>query len=228
MTWNICDGIAEANFANQCVKVDPVRPLEPATLQVTQSDTDSWKLFQVQPLPSHSFSVEESYVRGSDLITAFDQSEADQFAFQLNYRILMDPAPGIEVWMSVQTDDLDSEPVLKISCNSPSGEYWEILTHDSVLGTDIKSADSGPAALISSSNGQTGIWLIQPSDQRHAELLSSPGEPTQSIELFDHFMEKGVIRRARMRFHLHAGEVSDSQLKSLYEAFANSDLPLTA
>ncbi|MEZ6078432.1 MAG: hypothetical protein R3C56_22990 [Pirellulaceae bacterium] len=41
-------------------------------------------------------------------------------------------------------------------------------------------------------------------------------------------MEKGVIRRARMRFLLAAGVVSAEHISHAYRELADSPLPLTA
>lgn len=227
MSWEFENGCAHLTSENGSFEVEPTEPLKPARLS-TGAGRAPWNLFALQPLPSHSFSVEESYVRGADLITTFDQGEGDTFAFQINFRRLTGEDFGVELWTSVQTDDLDREPVMKVSCQSPAGEYWDILNHGDVLGSDVEGADSTPAALVARCEQETGVWLVEPSDQRHADLLSSPAEPEQRLELFGHFMEKGVIRRARMRFHLIAGELTDAKLKELYLDFSQSELPLTA
>ncbi|MFK7735969.1 MAG: hypothetical protein AB8B50_08080 [Pirellulaceae bacterium] len=193
----------------------------------------AWNVCSVRPVPDHSQFIEEAYVRGADLISMFDQRDSDSFAFSLRHCLLASSHSkvGIETWLSVQTDDLDSEPVLSVSCRSADASYWETMSHDEVLGNssaEAKVDSNSPAAILCQNSVESGVWLIDQGDQQHCELLSSPAESEQRIELFGHFMEKGVIRRARMRFHLVEGEATQAVIRELYEAFLDSPLPLTA
>lgn len=193
----------------------------------------AWNVCSVRPVPDHSLFIEEAYVRGSDLISMFDQRDSDSFAFALHHCLLEsdNSRVSIESWFSVQTDDLDSEPVLSVSCRSADASYWETMSHQEVIADSSGESLAGstsPAAIVCQNSEESGIWLIDHGDQQHCELLSSPAEAEQRIELFGHFMEKGVIRRARMRFHLVDGEASPAVIRELYEAFLNSPLPLTA
>lgn len=230
-SWDIGKECATAKAGSWELSLNPLAPKQ--GLQLSKSGTQTWEVLSVEAVPAHALKAEEAYVRGDDLIVRFDQSDEDNFAFQLDFRVLPDAREqvemGVELWLSVQTDDLESEPTLKVGSHSPTGQYWDILDHGKVLGDskDI-NADSSPAALVCIADKQTGVWLIEFGDQRHADLLSSPGESEQRIELFGHFMEKGVIRRARMRFFLIEGEVEDQLLKELYQEFSESPLPLTA
>ena len=53
-------------------------------------------------------------------------------------------------------------------------------------------------------------------------------EDALQLRYFSHFMEKGVIRRARMRFYLSRREAFDVEsISQLYESFTQSELPLT-
>jgi hypothetical protein len=192
-----------------------------------------WNVCSVRPVPDHSLSIEEAYVRGSDLISIFDQRDTDSFAFSIRHCLL---APshckmGIESWLSVQTDDLDSEPVLWVSCRSADASHWATMSHKELLGRSNGESSTGStnlAAIVCKNREESGVWLIDRGDQQHCEILSAPTEAEQRIELFGHFMEKGVIRRARMRFHLVEGEATTAVIRELYEAFLNSPLPLTA
>lgn len=234
--WNLTEDNAALVYGKWVLETNPVCPLDGVRVScrsegIADQTKASWSLLKVQPVPKHSLTAEEAYIRGDDLIVSFDQTEQDPFAFQLNFRWLgeTDGAIGIELWLSVQTDDLDSEPVLQIASAAPEGQYWHVLNHGEVVqDTQIPNASSTPAALSSPGDELSGVWLVEQGDQRHAERMSSPAEAEQRIELFGHFMEKGVIRRARMRFYLKRGDISDAEIKAFYEDFANSPLPLTA
>ncbi|MEM8736286.1 MAG: hypothetical protein AAGG44_18800 [Planctomycetota bacterium] len=228
-TWSPNEKNFRFQQADASIEYLPKQPEHGASLCV--SGQTPWSVFRVKPIPQHSFAAEEIYVRQEDLLSQFDQTEQDNFAFHLNHRLLdsqpdLSTIADLELWLSVQTDDLDSEPVLVVSCESPDGSYWETIKESQLLPNAIES--DAPAAIVCPGSENTGVWLIDRGDQRHSQLLSSPSEPEQRVELFSHFMEKGVIRRARMRFHLAAGQLDKQGIAHLYQQFLNSPLPLTA
>lgn len=229
-SWTLSDGSACVSFGKWTAELSPTQPSQ--GLRVGKPDTASWSVLAVHPHPSHSLQPEEVYLRQSDLIARFDQSPGDAFAFQLDWRLLPLEEQvlfGVELWMSIQTDHLDSKPVLRVSSRTSCGEPWEVLRHQQILSQDGgDQSPQGPAALIARPEGYTGVWLVEPSDQRQAELVSTSADSEQCVELLGHFMEKGVIRRARMRFYLIEGVVSAEQLRAVYQDFSNSPLPLTA
>ncbi len=147
----------------------------------------------------------------------YNQSETDQFAFQLDFRAvpesaLATAACGFDIWLSVQTQLLDSHPTLEID-HPGAASGWS--------GTPgIQSCNSahGFAAL-----------LIHPSDLVQTELIapSTGQQGTGQLRLFGNFMEKGVIRRGRLRCLVSETPLSAAALQSAYECFADSPLPLT-
>ncbi|MFN5947343.1 MAG: hypothetical protein ACK43N_02480, partial [Pirellulaceae bacterium] len=71
------------------------------------------------------------------------------------------------------------------------------------------------------------IW-VHPLDAPEASWSeTSPGD-RQSVLLFGNFMEKGVIRRARLQWWLGATSLDPANLAALGQQFATSPLPLTA
>lgn len=230
-TWS--PNVNNFRFAHSETAIESV-PQDPQQgTKISFADSSPWSVFRVKPIPAHSFAVEEVYVRQEDLISQFDQTENDNFAFHLNHRILPSPDEvqthaDLELWLSVQTDDLDSEPVLVVSCESPDGSYWETLKASELVPGDNTYEGDAPAAIICPGSEISAVWLIDQGDQRHSQLLSSPSESEQRVELFSHFMEKGVIRRARMRFHLIPNPLDQNHVSLLYQQFLSSPLPLTA
>lgn len=235
--WQLKDGTATAALKTGVfLSMNPVQPTE--AVQLGKRDGDQWHVFAIKPSPHFSFVPEEVYVRESDLIVRFRQSESDQFALQLNWRVVEledDNIVCIELWASIQTDLLDTHPIVIVSCNSPAGGQWEIKNHgelhgpnESVPGHSESPSGDLPAALIAESGASVGVWMIERTDQQDAELMVSSIAGQKEVELFGHFMEKGVIRRARMRFYAVSGELADAKLRELYHEFCASPLPLTA
>jgi hypothetical protein len=82
--------------------------------------------------------------------------------------------------------------------------------------------------LVCQFSNATGIWLIDPRDQLQAERVGERDDGELSIDFFGQFMEKGVIRRARMRFLLGHISSENYSLKAAYQDLIDSPLPLTA
>ena len=109
------------------------------------------------------------------------------------------------------------------------------MHHCELVDEEEIEVGRGPAALVCETTSAdqandilTGVWLIAPGDQRHSRLQTNDSQSTQCVRLFGHFMEKGVIRRARMRFLLAAETITNQQIAVAYRHLAESPLPLTA
>ncbi len=233
--WSLNNATASSRQAGWLFQLDPAQPSSYASFEAAGQQ---WPAAAIFPLPSHSLTIEEAYVRTTDFIVRYAESEHDAYTFQLNWRMLGDLTSaashgrpgwcGVELWVSIQTRLLDAQPQIEIRSAGQAGT-WRMIDHGQLIERPaLESSHAGPAALVSSSDGATLLWLIQPSDQLQAECLSSPEDAMQRVQLFDHFMEKGVIRRARMQFWACAGALSTTQIASLYREFCESPLPLTA
>ncbi len=181
-------------------------------IQVAGPGATPLHVLAIQPVPAHACQIDDQFARGSDLMVRYLQSEHDQFAFQVDLRAVPDAelggaAAGFDCWLSVQTQLLDSHPTLEISHPSAK-EGWK-----SVSSIQLYSATGGSLAV-----------LIHPSDLVQTELLDSNAG---RLRLFGNFMEKGVIRRGRIRCLVSTQPLSESNLQSAYESFAASPLPLT-
>lgn len=241
MSWKLQEGSVEAVVGPFTAVLTPEKPQ--LGLGIIRSGKTLGQIFAVgvpevgADASGYSFTLEEAYQRGEDFIVRFDQSMGDSFAFQLDWRLLPETGAcaGVELWLSVQTDDLDSSPVLSIASDIGS-DQWSAFSHQdlaadsSSASTAEKNAQTNVAALLckSSSDSASLLWLVEPTDQRHAVLQGEPTSSARQIRLFDHFMEKGVIRRARMRCHVSDEGFTDEQIRSLYQDLENSPLPLTA
>lgn len=260
MHWRLSEASAIGVVGASQIEVAPNAPAQGAHWRTTNSQAAqpaaAWQIAAVRPMTTHSSQPLEVYSRQNDLIVRYGQGPAEQFSYQLDWRLLETPAPfvaAIELWVSIQTNLLDTQPELEIACSAPSGMGWSAFEHQQ-LGTEHQASvagetatesqstevDRGPAALLCSSLPTAaqrataqGLWLIEPTDQRHARRCSEDDQAEQRVRLFGHFMEKGVIRRARMRFLLAQASgakasITQQQVIAAYRDFANSPLPLTA
>ena len=111
--WELDNGQAVGSVGPWQLAVQPTQPA--AGISIKREGFDDCTLLGIQAAETHQLVPEEVYVRGNDLIARFDQSVEDQFAFQLDWRIIspqedgseiLECFPGVELWLSVQTDDL--------------------------------------------------------------------------------------------------------------------------
>ncbi|MEM7475452.1 MAG: hypothetical protein AAF483_10710 [Planctomycetota bacterium] len=236
-TWEIVDGSASFDWGKWSAKLDPTQPNAFMRLHENQG-SGTWDVLRIGPPGSADHGIEECYVRNRDLICRFAQSEKDTFGYQLDWRALDSQALGtelsLELWLSVQTLHLESTPTLQVACEAAESSSWSIMLHSDLIDSkeaDANAADSssGPAGLVAESKDSTStaIWLTEDTDQCHAKLIE-PSDHTRAIDLFGHFMEKGVLRRGRMQLHVLSGKAEQENLKQLYRKFCDRPLPLTA
>jgi hypothetical protein len=159
----------------------------------------------------------------------YGQSPADQFAFQIDFRAVpkdaLGPfACGLDIWLSVQTQLLDSHPTLGVGNHVPTA-HWTGLD-----GEGRVSEQPDPAALVCDKALAAVTLFIHPSDREQAELIKQPSQFDSAcwLRLFGNFMEKGVIRRGRLRYLFNQTPIDRSALAAAYAQFASSPLPLTA
>lgn len=202
-------------------------------------------LLQVQ-LPGQSGAappILDQYVRQSDLVVTYAAVIQGDVQSQVYWRVAdtaVGDACGIETIVSVQTERLDSEPVSGTSSDISFDEIW-LLDSQGVM----QRCDLG----LSSPRGYTvqarrGLFLfrlpgselsylemVHTSDLAEARIVlvdDTTRAARSCFRLFAERLEKGVIRRGRVRglFVPRDGDTSLATL--LYQEFIDSAPPLTA
>lgn len=168
----------------------------------------------------------DAYLRGRDLIAHYEPTEAFPFRTELYWRRppADAPAEGLTLIVSVETDLLDTRPTLLVH-SSPPGDA--IKTYD-----DQGALASPGAAVAAVATGAHRAWCetLHPSDRSEATLeLDAPANGRVGIRwrLFSRFLEKGVIRRARLAATLLPADESAARQR-FTESFAAQAPPLTA
>ena len=214
------------------------RILQLGWLAETSSDNE---LVTSEELASEEL-ASEHFIRGNELIVSYAGSGAIQF--QISLSVTDDPqavdAIIIEACLSVQTDLLDVNPRVQIGSSLP-GERWARVRIDrpparvGALAPDdwesVDSDESGCALLFrfpghSLSFGQ----IIQADDFINAGLVSDSAEQAPRLEagLFPGKLEKGVLRRARIRALLMSRERDEPFLAEQLDQFSQTTPPLGA
>lgn len=204
--------------------------LEPSAGQLWQIASP---LDRTQPRP-----LVEAYVREADLIASYGATQKFPFATQVDWRLMQNEVDAVCVAciVSVQTDLLDTHPVMEVTCEVSAEEAL-------LLSTDDLSAKPIPATLPSLLPRQAGAQLvllrlsgtrftyaeaIDPSDYCGVELSRSDrGRLRLTWQLFSHFLEKGVIRRGRLCSMLVPRDNDAQHAVQFFRDFLASELPLT-
>ena len=121
-------------------------------------------------------------------------------------------------WNKIQAK-LESNPQLRIQCQTTAPASKAIDT------TSGHRADLSKGLYLFEDN-TLGI-LVHPMDQSDT-VLEHDKDEHWTLVTFGRFMEKGVIRRMRLRIVASNDTISDSQWLAWMQSFADSPLPLTA
>lgn len=156
----------------------------------------------------------ERYVRQQDMITSFPQKYPWNFSYQLDVRVLSSSVERmvIELWLSVQTSMLESNP-----------ELWLV---EAGSASTARAWKCHPEYICSSD--KRSIMVVHPLDRADARNETSPSGEFKHLELFGRFMEKGVIRRGRLLLVGARTTLSEKQVQQYLNEFSQSSLPLTA
>jgi hypothetical protein len=158
--------------------------------------------------------LKDLYIRGDDVVASYAPA-GDRVSYQVYWRSLeTEPgraAIGVELIVSAQTDHLEAEPAAVVKSDFPNGA----------------SLAGGGWILVPSEN-ESYVELADVSHHQASELKTMPDDSaTLTHQLFPGKLEKGVIRRARLRAFILPAATDAQRVEELYAAFIGSALPLT-
>ena len=210
-----------------------------ARLQGHQLRFDAACLLGVRGRPDDARALETTdyYVRGDDAIVSCRFTARPEIGLQVYWRAVRDettPAAGIEAIVSAQTELLDSDPASTVTSRLPAGSVLTMATDGQqefrpVAVTSGASCSGGRAILIRFPDaGVSFLEMAHPSDDRGAVISLIDGQLQTSYPVLTERLEKGVIRRSRVRAIFLPREDDFARAAKLVERFAASPLPLTS
>ena len=178
---------------------------------------------RLDPVSGHSLpEIAEQFVRGNELHAWLPQGENE-----FGVRIALEPIFSddnvlvLEATVSVQTDLLDSRPMLDVVVYTDSARFMKAAAGNASEGDSIASGIS-----IGEMKGQSTSVLLGRHDQPFTTDHTS--DERIALRLFGDFLEKGVIRKARPWLVITNGAApSDSDLEDWLVKLNESPLPLT-
>jgi hypothetical protein len=173
-----------------------------------------------EPTAGWPTKVSDAYVRGRDLVASYERLPTWPFAPQIYWRIDEGGAlANLSMLVSIQTDSLDSHPCVRVTTRLPADEVIQF------------ESDSVAAAGL--------IWRLPGGKLSYAEVVLDSDRQSASVErddnglaccnwdLFAEFLEKGVIRRARIESLVLPRENDSERVAAVCQLLDRRPLPLT-
>jgi len=194
-------------------------------VRVASQDISAVAILGVSPpdlSPAELGPIQESYVRGRDLVATYQPSDRRPVRTQVYWRVLPSTSPAVlavvELVVSVQTHLLDSRPRLDVvstfdaaellALDCAGGECESLPPGDSATTScsarrQLNFERDGPAerTLLARPEGSdlSFVQLVHPTDWTGGLLQHEKGSSRLVHHLFPEPLEKGVIRRARVQ-----------------------------
>jgi hypothetical protein len=196
--------------------------------------------------PVNQETIIEAYVRGDDLVATYAQLPERTVRPQLYLRHLdadslagQGQRAGLELMVAVQTCLLDSDPTLSAFTEASAAEVLALgADQRDWESVDLTSASESACQLSAEKFAGVFVFrlsdcdlsyaeLVYPSDFQGAELHVQDHSVALSYHLFPEFLEKGVIRKGRIRALVmeRSGDLTCAQ--RCFEQWAAAPPPLT-
>ena len=246
VVWSLRGNVAELNCGKLSGRIDASRPnagLHDVAVDGAQQTIDLLRAYRSDitndkswPLP-----VAESYVRGNDLVASYQATDDWPFSPQLYWRADSLRSVGgvlasVSLLVSVQTHLLDTVPQIAVTSQMPCDETLFVSAsggaHPSAVPIDssqmIPITNEDCCVVSRLRHVPLSYVEIMPAGDFHAIRLGNEGEGAAfEWRLFDEFLEKGVIRRARVHAAIVPRESDIEIAAACCKAIDGLELPLT-
>lgn len=216
--WQLTSDKASLQTPQLSLEIDLARSDHAIALRSSdgQSLATLWGLAQLRDLP-----LLECYLRDNDLVACYAPGREFPFHTDVYWSIVelpIQPQPqlALSLLVSVRTDLLDTHPEIELHSTAPPESLEAIPTDQGVIYTGPLSPTT---TLIDFAEDQDCASEELGVGEGHRDLLRR--------ELFAHFLEKGVIRRARLFAALDSAPTPAERAAKLCEAFLATGMPLT-
>ena len=185
----------------------------------------------------------DAYVRGADLVAIYAQTAQRNVCAQVYWRVIqLDSvgAAGVEIIASVHTSLLDSDPRIAVGSTLPCCEVLRFCDEKDSRFERVELSEVEPFVLDSGAglflfrlpdSGCSYAEMIHPADFTTGRIRRDSSEGNRvcsDLRLFDEPLEKGVIRRSRVRGVFLPSEEDEKSAIQCYRYFVRSAIPLTA
>jgi hypothetical protein len=176
----------------------------------------------------------DHYVRGDDLIVSCQFATTPEVGLQIYWRVVNDetiPVAGIEAIVSAQTDLLDSRPASTVSSLLPTGDVLVGGSDQTLRPLNLEGGESttgnGVVLIRFEREEISFLEMVHPSDNQGVTIKKTFEQLVTNYPILTERLEKGVIRRSRIRAMFLPRKNDSAVAMNLYEQFAASPPPLT-
>ena len=180
----------------------------------------------------------DAYVRQNDLVATYEQTDGNRLRLQAYWRAVESPAhlakaTLLELVVSVQTDLLDGDPATHVTSRFSGCTLLRFVeTSAGEFESTGPGADDGQECFVLLRPDGDDVTIMQaahPSDSMGIETIISDVDGRTEVRhpLFAQHLEKGVIRRARLRVAILPRSDDATLATACYREFATSEPMLT-
>jgi hypothetical protein len=244
--WSLHGNVADLSCGKLSGRIDTSRPnagLHDVAFDGARQMTSMLRAYRSDsrhekswPLP-----VAESYVRGNDLVASYQATDDWPFSPQLYWRAnSLRAVDGVlasaSLLVSVQTHLLDTIPQIAVTSQLPCDEAFLVSVSGSAQPNamridslrTIPSANEDCCVVSRLRDVPLSYVEIMPAGDFHAvRLLAEANEKAFEWRLFAEFLEKGVIRRARIHAAIVPRENDIEIAAACCAVIDGLELPLT-
>jgi hypothetical protein len=180
---------------------------------------------------------QDAFVRGTDLVAEYTAAQPPAFDWQVYWRVTQCAATVVVVdaILSFQTALLESFPRVTTRSQLAADEVYLVDPDGQSSQIDPQQLAAEPGddrhcvVLRSTTGGWSYAEMTHPDDGGDWQLAhSEPGPTTIGRTLGGSFLEKGVIRRLRLRGAFLPAEDDLQQAAKLFSELSTATPPLTA
>jgi hypothetical protein len=183
---------------------------------------------------------QEAFARGTDLVAVYETTGPQSFSWQVYWRAIERDGDSdgdvivLDAILSFQTALLESFPGARTQSQLSADEAWLVGSDGKSKKVDPQQFGSGPTddcncvVLRTSTGNWSYAEMTHPLDQGTFQLARSEnGQTLLQRELGGSFLEKGVIRRLRLRGAFLPRENDLGRAAGLFTELATESPPLT-
>jgi hypothetical protein len=255
--WSLNGNVAQLAYGKLAGRVDVSRPdaglrstalddgYTPCLLFCTRranKSTSTSNSGQGCPSKVWPLTVADAYIRGNDLVASYGSNDEWPYSPQIYWQArtlesIQGTLASLSLLVSVQTHLLDTHPRIEVASQVPSGDTLFItIGENGVAGIEPVKQD---ATIVPHGAMCCVLWrlpaapasyveVVSTSDVRAVEFVPGPrGGWLARWQLFAEFLEKGVIRRARVHGVLVPRENDTEMALECCRAAEQCPLPLT-
>jgi hypothetical protein len=240
------DSAADLNCGPLAGRIDTARPnagLHCAALHQGKDAVDVLRVYRADVTSEKSWplSVAESYIRSNDLVASYKPAEDWPFSPQLYWRAnslrnVDGVLASISLLVSLQTHLLDTVPQIGVAS---ALDCEELLLVSAGRGARPVVEQIGPSTKIGATGDCCIVFRLRDAPLSYVEIVPAgdfhdvrPIETQRGAalewRLFSEFLEKGVIRRARLHAAVLPRENDTENAAACCAAIDSLELPLTA